>query len=86
MKVYSFVASGTLSSFSADVKDFFNHLESNENYPSSSQNLIGMIWVPAVGCTNNTNHPSTVFQVGTEAFEGGPATFRVSDFSATISY
>lgn len=41
MKVYSFVASGTLNSFSADVKDFFNYLESNENYPASSQNLIG---------------------------------------------
>jgi xyloglucan-specific endo-beta-1,4-glucanase len=46
MKVYSFVASGTLNSFSADVKDFFNHLESNENYPASSQNLIGKISRP----------------------------------------
>jgi xyloglucan-specific endo-beta-1,4-glucanase len=52
MKVYSFVASGTLNSFSADVKDFFKYLESNKNYPSSSQNLIGMIWMPVMRYIN----------------------------------
>lgn len=42
MRVYSFVVpSGTVKSFSADVKEFFRYLESNYQYPSSQQNLIG---------------------------------------------
>ncbi|KAK3382562.1 endoglucanase [Lasiosphaeria ovina] len=41
MRVYSFVPpSGTIKSFSADVKEFFNYLEKNQQFPSSQQNLI----------------------------------------------
>ncbi|KAK3349877.1 concanavalin A-like lectin/glucanase domain-containing protein [Lasiosphaeria hispida] len=66
MKVYSFVPpSGCVKSFSADVKDFFDYLQHNQQFPASSQNLI-------------------VFQVGTEAFTGGPATFTVSQFYADV--
>jgi xyloglucan-specific endo-beta-1,4-glucanase len=43
MKVYSFVRSGSndTTSFKADVKLFFNYLVSNQQFPASSQNLIG---------------------------------------------
>ena len=43
MKVYSFVRSGNsdITSFTADVKLFFNYLVSNQQFPASSQNLIG---------------------------------------------
>lgn len=42
MRVYSFIPpSGTIKSFTADVKEFFNYLEKNHQYPSSQQNLIG---------------------------------------------
>lgn len=40
MKVFSFVASSPVSSFSGNIKDFFNHLTSQEGFPASSQNLI----------------------------------------------
>ncbi|KAG7291169.1 hypothetical protein NEMBOFW57_001181 [Staphylotrichum longicolle] len=66
MKVYSFIAPSPVNNFSADVKDFFKYLQSNQNYPANDQNLI-------------------VFQIGTEAFTGGPATFTVSQFSANLS-
>jgi len=42
MKVYSFVTSdGSYNSFSADIKLFFDYLTTNQNYPASTQNLIG---------------------------------------------
>jgi xyloglucan-specific endo-beta-1,4-glucanase len=64
MRVYSFVPpSGTVKEFSADLKEFYAHLEQNYQFPSSTQNVI-------------------VYQVGSEAFTGGPATFTVSQFSA----
>ncbi|KAL2018122.1 hypothetical protein VTK56DRAFT_1252 [Thermocarpiscus australiensis] len=66
MQIYSFVASSSMSSFSTDVKDFFNYLESNEDFPADTQNLL-------------------VFEFGTEATTGGPATFTVSSFSASVS-
>ncbi|KAK4246621.1 glycoside hydrolase [Corynascus novoguineensis] len=40
MRVYSFVASSPINDFSADVKQFFNHLESSQNFPSNSQHLL----------------------------------------------
>jgi xyloglucan-specific endo-beta-1,4-glucanase len=44
MRVYSFVPpSGTIKSFNADVKEFFNYLERNQGFPSSQQNLIGKL-------------------------------------------
>ncbi|KAF2866417.1 concanavalin A-like lectin/glucanase domain-containing protein [Massariosphaeria phaeospora] len=68
MKVYSFVRAGSrdVTSFSADVKLFFNYLEKNQGFPAASQNLI-------------------VYQIGTEAFTGGPAKFSVSRFSASVT-
>ncbi|KAJ4300572.1 hypothetical protein N0V88_003251 [Collariella sp. IMI 366227] len=41
MKVFTFVATSTKSSFSSDVKQFFDYLEGKENFPASTQNLIG---------------------------------------------
>ena len=41
MRVYSFVAPSPIQNFSADLKEFYNWLEQNENFPSSKQNLIG---------------------------------------------
>lgn len=66
MRVYSFVPpSGTIKTFSADVKEFFDYLEKNHQFPSSQQNVI-------------------VFQIGTEAFTGGPATFTCTQFTADV--
>jgi len=45
MKVYSFVAPSPITSFSADLKDFYNYLEKNQSFPSKNQNLIGR-WSP----------------------------------------
>ena len=41
MRVYSFVAQSTIKSFSDEVKEFFDYLESNQDFPSDSQYLIG---------------------------------------------
>jgi hypothetical protein len=40
MKVYSFIAPSPVTSFSANVKDFFTYLASSKSYPASSQYLI----------------------------------------------
>jgi xyloglucan-specific endo-beta-1,4-glucanase len=41
MRVYSFVAPSPVQNFNADVKDFFNYLQTNQSFPASQQNLIG---------------------------------------------
>lgn len=41
MKVFSFVAPSSMNDFSSDAKQFYNHLESEQDFPVSSQNLIG---------------------------------------------
>lgn len=41
MKVFSFVAPSSVSDFSGDAKQFYNHLETEQDFPVSSQNLIG---------------------------------------------
>jgi len=43
MRVYSFVRAGNsdIKSFSADIKLFFNYLVQTQQYPASTQNLIG---------------------------------------------
>jgi len=41
MKVFSFVAPSPVTSFSADVKLFFNYLQSRQNFPVKTQNLLG---------------------------------------------
>ncbi|KAL4918117.1 concanavalin A-like lectin/glucanase domain-containing protein [Aspergillus aurantiobrunneus] len=40
MNVYSFVASDPVTSFSADIKDFWDHLSDNYSYPADSQYLL----------------------------------------------
>ena len=86
MKVYSFVRAGNndINSFQADVKLFFNYLTQNYQYPESSQNLIGEYtyyspYSPEILLTQ------LVYQIGTEAFTGGPAKFSVPSFSASVS-
>jgi len=42
MRVYSFVTpSGPVYNFKADVKSFFDFLQTKYQYPASTQNLIG---------------------------------------------
>ncbi len=43
MQVYSFVATSPVSTFSADVKLFFNYLQANQSFPANKQNLIGRL-------------------------------------------
>ena len=55
MKVYSFVASSPVNSFSANVKDFFTYLANSKGYPASSQYLISMPSLSPenkIGCTD----------------------------------
>jgi hypothetical protein len=42
MRVFSFIAPSPVTSFNANVADFFSYLTKNQNYPASTQNLIGM--------------------------------------------
>jgi len=46
MQVYSFVAAEPVMTFSADVKLFFNYLQTSYKYPASTQNLIGRSFSP----------------------------------------
>ncbi|KAJ6001527.1 endoglucanase-1 [Penicillium canescens] len=41
-KTYSFVASSPITSWSGDIKGFFDYLTAHEQFPASSQNLITM--------------------------------------------
>jgi glycosyl hydrolase family 12 len=41
MKVYSFVAPNPITSFSADLMLFFKYLQSKQNFPVKTQNLLG---------------------------------------------
>lgn len=43
MQVYSFVAASPVTIFNADVKLFFNYLQTNQSFPASTQNLIGRL-------------------------------------------
>jgi hypothetical protein len=42
MQVYSFVATSTITNYNGNIKDFFNWLASNRNYPANNQYLISM--------------------------------------------
>jgi xyloglucan-specific endo-beta-1,4-glucanase len=78
MKVYSFIAPSPVNNYTGNMKDFFNWLTTNKGYPASSQNLISMF-------TRRFGRILTmlaVYQIGTEAFTGGPAKFTVSKWSA----
>ena len=39
-KTYSFVASSPITSWSGDVKEFFDYLTEKEKYPASTQNIL----------------------------------------------
>ncbi|GAB1313556.1 Murein transglycosylase [Madurella fahalii] len=56
MRVYSFIAPSPINSFSANVKDFFNYLQSNQGYPANSQHLI----VFQMGTEPFTGGPATM--------------------------
>ncbi len=49
MRVYSFVvpAGSPIHSFNADVKEFFNYLVKNQNFPESQQYMLSELLVPA---------------------------------------
>lgn len=52
MKVYSFVTAtpnSPYTSFNSDAKLFFDYLVQNQQYPASTQNLIGKL--SACGCS-----------------------------------
>lgn len=40
MEVYSFVASSPVTSFNADIKEFWDYLTENHSYPADSQYLL----------------------------------------------
>jgi xyloglucan-specific endo-beta-1,4-glucanase len=40
MKTYSFVAQGTANHWSGDIKQFFDHLAQNHNFPAHDQHLL----------------------------------------------
>ena len=40
MRVFSFVTTGQINSFNADIKNFFNYLSSNRGFPAGNQYLI----------------------------------------------
>ena len=40
MRVFSFVTTGQINSFNADIKNFFNYLASNRGFPQGNQYLI----------------------------------------------
>lgn len=85
MKVYSFVATSTINSFTGDLKDFFTYLTNSKGYPATTQNLISeFAFTPAMD-TLCTNKRLLAYQFGTEAFTGGPATFMVNKWSANAS-
>ena len=46
MHVYSFIAPGMINSFSADIKDFYNHLVNSHGFPAGSQYLISKLSRP----------------------------------------
>lgn len=87
MQVYSFAATSNIGSFNADVKDFFDYLADNQGYPANAQNLLGedCPYNPPMVCTVlHPDHLAAVFQLGSEASAGGPATFKVDLFSAEV--
>ncbi|KAK1625258.1 family 12 glycosyl hydrolase [Colletotrichum phormii] len=66
MKVYSFLpVNGPIQHFNADVKQFFNFLSHQFQFPQHNQYML-------------------VYQLGTEAFTGGPAEFVVPKFIADV--
>ena len=40
-QTYSFISSSPITSWTGDIQDFFKYLAENEEYPASSQYLIG---------------------------------------------
>ena len=46
MKVFSFVASSPLQSYSGNLKDFFNYMANSRGFPASSQYLISTLILP----------------------------------------
>jgi xyloglucan-specific endo-beta-1,4-glucanase len=88
MKVYSFLTTtpnSPYTNFSADVKLFFNYLTKNQQYPESTQNLIGELAFLSRWMRGIEANCWVVYQVGTEAFTGGPASFTVDEFSASVN-
>jgi xyloglucan-specific endo-beta-1,4-glucanase len=85
MRVYSFVRAGTsdVKNFKSDIKLFFNYLQQNQQFPASTQNLIGG-WKLRLERERYSANALSVYQVGSEAFTGGPAKFSVSSFSASV--
>lgn len=89
MKVYSFLpAWGPIYDFNADVKFFFNYLVDYFRFPAHNQYMLGTS-CPALSRSSlppdrANAHASAVYQLGTEAFTGGPATFEVPKFIADV--
>jgi xyloglucan-specific endo-beta-1,4-glucanase len=92
MRVYSFVVPNgqPIYSFTADVKEFFNYLVKNYNFPESQQYMLstsppashvqGLMGIERA----DTLLHHTVYQFGTEAFTGGPVKFTVPTFQADV--
>jgi xyloglucan-specific endo-beta-1,4-glucanase len=85
MRVFSFVRAGNsdVKNFKSDIKLFFNYLQQNQQFPASTQNLIGE-WKLRLEREGDSANALSVYQVGSEAFTGGPAKFSVASFSASV--
>jgi xyloglucan-specific endo-beta-1,4-glucanase len=88
MKVYSFLTTtpnSPYTTFNSDAKLFFDYLTANQGFPASTQNLIGKSSNLMKVDIDPLLTYCLVYQVGTEAFTGGPAKFSVSSFSASVN-
>ncbi len=84
-QTYSFVASGSINSWSGDVMDFFDYLISSHGFPASTQYLISRscLLYNISTCCSLTLLPD--LQFGTEPFTGSTSTFDVSHWSASVN-
>lgn len=83
MKVYSFLpVNGPIQHFNADVKQFFNFLSHQFQFPQHNQYMLGKLLIQLTCLSQLTQWP--VYQLGTEAFTGGPAQFVVPKFIADV--
>jgi len=85
MRVWSFVPPrAEIRGFKGDMRDFFGYLEREKGFPAGEQNLIGELGDLLMLRLVSMLKCCVVFQIGTECFTGGPATFTCTRFSADV--
>lgn len=84
MEVFSFVAASPLTSWSADIKEFWTYLSDQQGYPAASQYLISRHLVLYTSLEPRLTL-CLDFQFGTEPFTGGEATLTVAQWTGSVS-